>query len=348
MFNNERSYNDSAANDDQNDTKESKQAGRWTKEEHQRFVEALKIYGKNWKKVEEHINSRSGAQIRSHAQKFFNRIQKEQNVDKGEAIENIANQDKISNAPSEEQELSIKKRSFNDFISNQNEEKVPKPSNPTQNFQKLVFTKDSIDVETKLCGLTKQIESSIKEINNLPDTEVKSQKLIVWKDIITAIIHLTKQFVDELSTQTEKDNTDRLAYYVKFLDELRIQLIRLHSHDKYAEYSKYYHYTGYENQETHHDEPVSRRRVLSEDHILLFPKYTPRLSDIVQINANIPNKPANLDLDPIDSTKPSRKLSFRIHEQTQDKLNKYEKFRKDAAHASMEDGRKRFQSFNQF
>jgi hypothetical protein len=25
--------------------------GRWTKEEHYRFLEALKIYGKEWKKV---------------------------------------------------------------------------------------------------------------------------------------------------------------------------------------------------------------------------------------------------------------------------------------------------------
>jgi SHAQKYF class myb-like DNA-binding protein len=55
----------------------SKTAGRWTKEEHQRFVEALKLFGKNWKKVEEHVGTRSGAQIRSHAQKFFNRLQRE-------------------------------------------------------------------------------------------------------------------------------------------------------------------------------------------------------------------------------------------------------------------------------
>ena len=32
---------------------------------------ALRLYGKEWKKVENHIKTRSGAQIRSHAQKFF-------------------------------------------------------------------------------------------------------------------------------------------------------------------------------------------------------------------------------------------------------------------------------------
>ncbi|KAL4438118.1 hypothetical protein ABPG74_016897 [Tetrahymena malaccensis] len=51
--------------------------GRWTREEHLRFVKGLGMYGKNWKKVEEFVGTRSGAQIRSHAQKFFNKIQRE-------------------------------------------------------------------------------------------------------------------------------------------------------------------------------------------------------------------------------------------------------------------------------
>ena len=38
---------------------------------HLRFVDALNLFGKNWKKVEEQVASRSGAQIRSHAQKYF-------------------------------------------------------------------------------------------------------------------------------------------------------------------------------------------------------------------------------------------------------------------------------------
>lgn len=55
----------------------SKTSGRWTSEEHKKFIEALKKYGKQWKKVEEYIQTRSGAQIRSHAQKYFLKIQKE-------------------------------------------------------------------------------------------------------------------------------------------------------------------------------------------------------------------------------------------------------------------------------
>lgn len=54
-----------------------KSTGRWTQQEHVLFIEGLKIYGKNWKKVESYIGTRTGTQIRSHAQKFFNRIKKE-------------------------------------------------------------------------------------------------------------------------------------------------------------------------------------------------------------------------------------------------------------------------------
>ena len=54
-----------------------KSSGRWTKEEHQRFIEALKRFGKDWKKVEDFVETRNSAQIRSHAQKFFNRLQRE-------------------------------------------------------------------------------------------------------------------------------------------------------------------------------------------------------------------------------------------------------------------------------
>lgn len=31
----------------------------------------LRIYGKNWKKIEQLLHTRTGTQIRSHAQKFF-------------------------------------------------------------------------------------------------------------------------------------------------------------------------------------------------------------------------------------------------------------------------------------
>ena len=52
--------------------------GRWSKIEHCRFLEALKLYGKNWKKVQQHVQTRTSTQARSHAQKFFVKLDRKQ------------------------------------------------------------------------------------------------------------------------------------------------------------------------------------------------------------------------------------------------------------------------------
>jgi len=48
--------------------------GRWSDDEHKKFMEALLKYGNNWNKVQEFIGTRNSTQARSHAQKFFVKI----------------------------------------------------------------------------------------------------------------------------------------------------------------------------------------------------------------------------------------------------------------------------------
>jgi len=53
----------------------------WSEEEHGRFVEALRLYARDWKRIEEHVGTKSATQIRSHAQKHFHKA-----VQQGEEI----------------------------------------------------------------------------------------------------------------------------------------------------------------------------------------------------------------------------------------------------------------------
>lgn len=52
-----------------------KRNGRWASDEHARFIKALQLFGKDWRKVEKYIGTRSGAQIRSHAQKHYLKLE---------------------------------------------------------------------------------------------------------------------------------------------------------------------------------------------------------------------------------------------------------------------------------
>ena len=51
-------------------------SGRWTLKEHLQFLEGLDKYGIKWKKINPLIKTRTVAQIRSHAQKFFLRLKR--------------------------------------------------------------------------------------------------------------------------------------------------------------------------------------------------------------------------------------------------------------------------------
>ena len=50
--------------------------GRWSAEEHNRFIDAIIKYGNDWKKVQRHVATRTSTQARSHAQKFLMKLKR--------------------------------------------------------------------------------------------------------------------------------------------------------------------------------------------------------------------------------------------------------------------------------
>ena len=65
--------------------------GKWTQEEHERFLHGIEIHGNRWRKVMDCVKTRDCAQIRSHAQKYFRRQRnlKLQDLRKSGRIKNL-------------------------------------------------------------------------------------------------------------------------------------------------------------------------------------------------------------------------------------------------------------------
>ncbi|KAL8541145.1 hypothetical protein ACS0TY_002424 [Phlomoides rotata] len=54
----------------------SKSRESWSEQEHDKFLEALQLFDRDWKKIEAFVGSKTVIQIRSHAQKYFLKVQK--------------------------------------------------------------------------------------------------------------------------------------------------------------------------------------------------------------------------------------------------------------------------------
>jgi SHAQKYF class myb-like DNA-binding protein len=49
--------------------------GHWTDEEHELFLQAVRVHGRSWKKLSEILKTRTNEQIRTHAQKYFAKLE---------------------------------------------------------------------------------------------------------------------------------------------------------------------------------------------------------------------------------------------------------------------------------
>jgi len=56
--------------------RKGKKVGRWTRTEHLRFIQAIRLFGRtDYWKVCDYVGTRTAQQIRSHAQKYFFKVE---------------------------------------------------------------------------------------------------------------------------------------------------------------------------------------------------------------------------------------------------------------------------------
>ena len=71
--------------------------GRWTSEEHSLFLQGLQLYNKQWKQIAELVKTRTVVQIRTHAQKYFQKMDKMKEGKMGKPSSFSAPDSKVSN-----------------------------------------------------------------------------------------------------------------------------------------------------------------------------------------------------------------------------------------------------------
>jgi SHAQKYF class myb-like DNA-binding protein len=126
-------------------TEDSSGIGRWTDEEHERFLEAYKLHGRNWKLIQKYIGTRSAAQARSHAQKYFAKI---------ERAKNLKSPRTQASTPLDSPVFTIATKQHNKPI-------TPKKSEKSSSKRKLFYT------------VNQTIESAKNDTNNVADSNVK-------------------------------------------------------------------------------------------------------------------------------------------------------------------------------
>ncbi len=100
-------------NEDENDNNNNIINGRWSQKEHLLFIKGCLLYGNNWKEVQNYIQTRSCSQIRSHSQKYFNKLNKKyenKEINKKiteEEIKKLVNKTKLNNKDMENAEMHI-------------------------------------------------------------------------------------------------------------------------------------------------------------------------------------------------------------------------------------------------
>lgn len=210
-----------------NANNENSVAGRWNKEEHDKFIEAIKKYGKDWKQVEQHIESRTGAQIRSHAQKFFNRLIKKYGIEKNNVIEFVnnaynSNFDSSLHSP-KHRKKGIPAEGDDPFKNPILEQKQMKKSLYVFNEEPDINVSARSGVEGFVGS--KDPQRDYIEYSGLSETDM-TKKGLAWRDHIKNIMQFSQEVYSDLLKDESlgKTNSKKKLKYDSFLSDFNKKL----------------------------------------------------------------------------------------------------------------------------
>jgi SHAQKYF class myb-like DNA-binding protein len=177
-------------NEDENNNNNTSN-GRWSQKEQLSFIKGCLLYGINWKKIQNYIQTRSCSQIRSHSQKYFHKLYKKYKTDN---LNNILNKDEL--------DILVNKNKFNNkdmenaekyilTLFNGNKDKAKDKDifedNDENNFNFVNKNKKS---------MKKEIKEKIFDISKIPKEEkIKKSKIEEEKE-------------DSSRNDSEKENED--------------------------------------------------------------------------------------------------------------------------------------------
>jgi SHAQKYF class myb-like DNA-binding protein len=180
--NNDNNNESIELNEDENDNNNILN-GRWSQKEHLLFIKGCLLYGNNWKKVKKYIQTRSCSQIRSHAQKYLNKINKKYNGNKNngnnldlniklseEDISKLVSKNKFSDKDMDDAELyilsifKVNKEKEKSLIEDNDEKEAENLKNGLNNYKR----KNANEVEKifNIVKVSKEQKEKLMEENN--------------------------------------------------------------------------------------------------------------------------------------------------------------------------------------
>jgi SHAQKYF class myb-like DNA-binding protein len=213
------SSEESIINNEKEDFKNDKfnhfNLGRWQPEEHHKFIQAMYMYGNEWKKVQEYIGSRSSTQARSHAQKFFIRLKKRF------SSENNSNDQESLQKKSENILMWIKESIPNEIIENNLKENEKEEN--SNKFCKVIMNLMSGQIEAKGRKRRHKSKSNLSEAYQFGEKK-RNYNLygMSRRESTSGVRHMTKDLNNPYNLAYTNNNSGRLRDDYQFNNNLRL------------------------------------------------------------------------------------------------------------------------------